>query len=107
MSWFLSKHDVRQVVREELQLVEEQIINILMANQTELAAELKALKTQVDKVAKEQGDRFDMLTAKIAELERTIQQGEVTPEVTAALAEVKTALDALDATIPDAPPPPA
>lgn len=76
----------------------------IMATQAELAAELRAMKDQVNKVAKEQGDRFDALSAKIADLERIIREGEANPELVAALAEVKTTLNALDETIPDPPP---
>ncbi len=76
-----------------------------MATQAELAEDLRKLKAQVNKVAVEQGARFDTLTAKIAELEATIRDGTVTPEVETALAEVKTALQSLDDTIPDAPTP--
>ncbi len=80
-------------------------LDTIMATQAELAAELRAVKDQVNKVASEQGARFDTLTAKIAELEATIRDGTVTPEVETALAEVKTALQSLDDTIPDVPPP--
>lgn len=78
--------------------------------QAELAAALKDLTAQTGKVAKEQSDRFDALSAKITELEKVIAEGaEVSTEVTEALAEVKTALQTLDDAIPDAPvePPPA
>ena len=75
----------------------------IMATQVELAAALTAVKAQIDKVAKEQSDRFDTLTARIKALEDAINAGIVSPEVTAALAEVQTALQALDDTIPDAP----
>ncbi len=74
-------------------------------NQAELAAGLKALQTQLGKVAKEQSDRFDALTLKIKELTDIINAGgDVTQEVTDALAGVQTALQSLDDTIPDAPP---
>ena len=75
----------------------------IMATQVELAAALTAVKAQIDKVAKEQSDRFGTLTARIKALEDAINAGIVSPEVTAALAEVQTALQALDDTIPDAP----
>ena len=72
--------------------------------QAELAAALKDLTAQSGKIAKEQSDRFDALTAKINELTAIIEAGdEVTAEVTAALAEVKTALQSLDDVVPDAP----
>lgn len=80
---------------------------INMATQAEIAAGLKQIQTQIGKVAKEQSDRFDALTAKIKELTDLINAGgDATPEVTSALADVQTALQALDDTIPDAPTPP-
>lgn len=73
--------------------------------QAELAAGLVAIQTQVGKVAAEQAARSDALAAKIAELEAVIAAGgDVTTEVTDALEGVKTALQALDDVIPDAPP---
>lgn len=80
----------------------------IMLSQAELTAGLLQIKTQVAKVAQEQSTRFDTLTAKIAELQAIIAAGgTIGPEVEAALQEVKTALQALDDTIPDAPTPPA
>jgi len=73
--------------------------------QQELSAALDKLTAQVGKVAKEQSDRFDTLTAKIKELTDIIEAGEVTPEVATALASVQTALNTLDEAIPDAPNP--
>lgn len=82
-------------------------LDTIMATQAELAADLILLKAQTNKIFAEQGARFDALTTRIAELEALIRGGgEVTPEVTAALAELKTALQSLDDTIPDAAPPP-
>jgi len=76
----------------------------IIMNQAELAAGLKTIQTQVGKVAKEQSDRFDALTAKIKELTDIINAGgDVTQEVTDALAGVQTAMNDLDNTIPDAP----
>lgn len=77
-------------------------IKIIM-NTKELDAELKKLTTQSRKIATEQANRFDVLTAKITALEEAINAGEVSPEVTASLAELKTAQEELDAAIPDAP----
>jgi len=63
--------------------------------------------TQIGKIAKEQSDRFDTLTAKIKELTDLLAAGgSITPEIETAAANVQTALDALDASIPDAPPTP-
>lgn len=76
----------------------------LLMNQAELAAGLKAIQTQVGKVAAEQAKRSDELAAKIKQLEDIIAAGgDVTAEVTEALDGVKTALQALDDVIPDAP----
>lgn len=76
----------------------------ILMKQTELEQELKQLTTQSSKIAAEQSARFDVLTAKIAELEAAIQAGgDVTQEVTDALAELKTAQQSLDDMIPDAP----
>jgi hypothetical protein len=79
----------------------------IIMNQAELATGLKAIQTQVGKVAAEQAAKSDALIAKVAELEAIIAAGgDVTPEVTEALEGVKTALQALDDVIPDAPPTP-
>ena len=76
-----------------------------MATQAEIAAGLTQLQTQIGKVAKEQSDRFDTLTATIKDLTDKLNAGgDATPEVVAALASVQTALQSLDDTIPDAPP---
>ena len=82
----------------------ERQLQTLTMNQGELSAALDKLTAQVGKVAKEQSDRFDALTLKIKELTDIIEAGEVKPEVAAALESVQTALDTLDAAIPDAPP---
>lgn len=76
----------------------------IMITQAELAAGLKALQSQVGKVAKEQSDRFDALTAKVKELQDLIDAGgTINAEVESAFQEVKTALQSLDDVIPDAP----
>lgn len=90
-----------------LETQEHKLKEIIMT-QAELAAGLKTIQTQVGKVAKEQSDRFDALSKEIADLKDVITAGgDVTPEVTAALADVQTALQSLDDTIPDAPATPA
>ena len=72
--------------------------------QKELEVALNSQTTQIGKIAKEQSDRFDVLTKTIADLNAVISAGgDVTPEVTAALASTQAALDSLDAAIPDAP----
>lgn len=65
--------------------------------------------TQVGKIAKEQSDRFDALVAANKVLQDIIDAGGtgITPAIEAAAANVQTALDNLDASIPDAPPTPA
>jgi len=86
---------------------DENKLDRIIMNQAELAAGLKAIQTQVGKVAAEQAAKSDALIAKVAELEAIIAAGgDVTPEVTEALEGVKTALQALDDVIPDAPPTP-
>jgi multidrug resistance efflux pump len=61
--------------------------------------------TQIGKISKEQSDRFDKLSAEIARLQALIDAGgAITPEIEAAATNVQTALDNLDASIPDAPP---
>ncbi len=85
----------------------EGILQTSMATQAELAEQLRQLKAQQNKIAKEQSDRFDALTAKIAALEAAIANAPVTAEVENALTELKAATQALDDTIPDAPVEPA
>ena len=84
-----------------------------MATQQDIAAQLVALKgtltdigTEVDKVATE----TDTLLAKIAELQKVIDAGDVTPELQAAFDAVKAQSDVLaakvktaDDKVPDAP----
>lgn len=73
---------------------------LVIMTQKELADGLLAIQTKVGKDAVEQATRFDALSAKIAELEQIIADGgDATPEVTAALEGVKTALQSLDDTM--------
>lgn len=76
-----------------------------MKTQEQLLADLKALTLQQQKIAKEQSDRFDAQTEAIRKLTEAINNGEVRPDVEAALAELQTTTQALDDTIPDAPAP--
>lgn len=69
---------------------------------SELAQGLTDLQTQVQKVAEEQRKRADELAAKIAELEQQLADAEVPQTVTDAFANVKSAVQVLDDTIPDA-----
>jgi hypothetical protein len=72
--------------------------------QKELQTALDNETTQIGKIALEQSNRFDALTKTIADLNAVIAAGgDVTPEVTTALANTQAALDSLDAAIPDAP----
>lgn len=65
--------------------------------QSELATELGNIKTQLAKVGTE-------VLGKLAALETALaNQENVTPEVEAALAELKTSVSAIDGLIPDAP----
>jgi len=89
----------RLATKSDVESIKRQII----MTQAELSTALAKLTQQTGKIAKEQSDRFDVLTAKIKELTDIINAGEVTPEVTAALAATQAALDSLDAAIPDAP----
>ena len=77
----------------------------IMQTQAERAASLNKLNQQKLKIAKEQSDRFDAVTARIKELEDAIANATVTDEVKTAFAGLQEAADALDATIPDAPAP--
>lgn len=80
---------------------------ILMTSQ-QLETALNNNTTQIGKIALEQSTRFDALTETIRLLNEQIGQGGgVTPGVETAQANVQTALDNLDAAIPDAPPTPA
>lgn len=77
---------------------------IVMTSQ-QLEALLNNQTTQIGKIAKEQSDRFDALSVKITELQAMIDAGgAITPAIETASAAVQTALDSLDAAIPDAPP---
>ncbi len=75
----------------------------IMATQAEVTAELKAIKDQNKKSQAEVRAALDALLAKITALEAVIASGEATPELTAAVAELKTESQTLDDLIPDAP----
>lgn len=105
---------IGQLVRELSHLNENHAIlrrlaemerKILMT-QDQLETALNNQTTQIGKIAKEQSDRFDALTETIRLLNEQISQGgPVTPGVETAQANVQSALDNLDAAIPDAPTP--
>lgn len=72
----------------------------------ELETLLDNRTTQLNKVAKEQSDRFDAVTAANKVLQDLIDAGgTITPGIVAAAERLGTALDSLDAAIPDAPTP--
>lgn len=79
-----------------------------MLTPKELETLLNNQTTQIGKIAKEQSDRFDAVTAANKVLQDLIDAGgAITPAVETAAGNVQTALDDLDASIPDAPVPPA
>ncbi len=81
----------------------EKLEKLIVMKEEELEALLDKQTTQIGKIAKEQSDRFDVLTAKIQELTDAINAGEVKPSLVEKATAVQTALDSLDAAIPDAP----
>lgn len=73
----------------------------------ELETLLNNQTTQIGKIAKEQSDRFDAVVAANKVLQDLIDAGgTITPALEAAAENSQAALDALDASIPDAPAPP-
>lgn len=74
---------------------------LIMATQTELAADLTAVKDQVAKI----GVESSVTLQKVTDLEAVIAAGGGTsPEVDAALAALKTQVQLVDDLIPDAAP---
>lgn len=72
----------------------------MAVSQSQLAADLVALKAQEEKAKAE-------ILAKIATLEDAIvQAANTTPEVDAALADLKASVQGVDDIVPDAPPVP-
>jgi chromosome segregation ATPase len=75
-------------------------VNLIMANNEQLAAELRAVSTQLAKI----GVETSATLAKVVELETIIANGGTsTPEVDEALAELKARAQAADDLVPDAP----
>jgi methyl-accepting chemotaxis protein len=70
----------------------------IMATQAELAAELAAKTAQIRKA-------IDEITTRLASLEEAVRNAPATPELTAAVAALSTAVQAADDIVPDAPPP--
>lgn len=75
----------------------------LLMNASQLETLLNNQATQIGKIAKEQSDRFDALTAANKVLQDLITAGDLSPAIDAAAKNVQAALDNLDASIPDAP----
>jgi hypothetical protein len=74
----------------------------LAMNQQELADQLTALGTTVEKIGTETTGLIDAVAALQAALDAA---GEVSPEVQAALADVQARVKAVDDLVPDAAPP--
>lgn len=86
----------RRLILHKIDFLTRQNVNILMT-QAELLAQLQALKSQNEKAKVE-------ITGKIATLETAIaNQGQTTPEVDAALADLKQSIQGTDDIVPDAP----
>jgi hypothetical protein len=81
-------------------------LKLMATTQQELTAQLTAQGVQADKIAAEQQKRFDDVTGELAALRAQIDAGAITTELQAAADKLQGKLDALDATIPDAPTPP-
>lgn len=90
---FATKHDLKEMVDKIMAMTAQQLEDAL-----------DKMTTQAGKIAKEQSDRFDALTQAIKDLNDQIAAGGgVTPGVEAKQAALQTALDSMDAAIPDAP----
>lgn len=88
----------RNVTKADLLALEER----LKVKNSELASLLDKMTLQTGKVAKEQSDRFDVLTKRIDELTNAIGD-DADPAVVTAQANLQAALDNLDSAIPDPP----
>lgn len=89
-------------ISRQLKVLERNI----MLTQKQVAEELDKLTQQSAKIAAEQSQRFDKLTAEIRKLTDIIEAGEVSTELETALTNTKAALQTLDDVIPDEPAPP-
>lgn len=70
----------------------------------ELEKQLTNWPVQLNKIAKEQSDRYDAVVAANKVLQDLIDAGgAITPAIEAAAANAQTAIDNFDAVIPDAP----
>ncbi len=77
----------------------QQTLNQIQMTQAEEATKLVGIKAQLTKVSAEVQAKIDALTTAIA------TAGATTPEVDAAVADLQTVADALDAIVPDEVPP--
>ena len=101
-SAWLRKCHGELVTKTDLRKLERKIV----MTQTELAAGLTELQTQIANIAAEQAARSDAHLAKIAELEALIVAGgDITLEVLTAFTGVKDTAQALDDVIPNPPTP--
>jgi len=82
----------------QLTTINHQLTKI-MATQAELAAELAAKTAQIRKA-------IDEITTRLASLEDAVRNAPATPELTAAVAALSTAVQAADDIVPDVPPVP-
>ena len=94
---FLAGWWLAQLIR--LATIHNQLTQI-MATQAELAAELAAKTAQIRKA-------IDEITNRLATLEDAARNAPATPELSAAVAALSTAVQAADDIVPDAPPSPA
>lgn len=123
MPLFLSKRDLREIVREELRPImatllaiserlstQQTTLNKIIMTQAELKAALDAADEKVAKIQTEQTARFttqsELIAAQTAEIQALkdalANGGMTSPEVDASLARLSTNLQAFDDTIPDA-----
>jgi (p)ppGpp synthase/HD superfamily hydrolase len=94
--WWWSKPKVKLEHLDALLHAINQKADVIMVNQAELAQQLRDLKAQNEKARAE-------ILAKIAALEAAIAAGTSTPEVDAALADLKASIQADDDLNPDSP----
>lgn len=73
-------------------------INKILMNQAEELAALKALNVQL-------GKANDEIQAKIKALQAAVTNGDVSPEIASAVADLTTSAQKLDDIVPDAPTP--
>lgn len=93
-------HHADQALLDALHRLEQK----LMTTQAELAAQLQALAAQAEKSRGEVVAAVGALNSRVAELEQALANaGQVSPEVEAAFAAVKNAVQAVDDLNPDAP----